>query len=115
MSEGDTKSKLYFYCEMCGKKVSSAKSLANHKRHVHNPVPTTCPACGVIFPNRHKGRDSIHLKNITKILAKILTKTITNFLSKNCNKQEGNGPLDLRAIGPMNHFRNVIRRRSTEQ
>ena len=37
--------------------------------------------------DRHQGGNSIHLKNITKILAKILTKTITNFLSKNCNKK----------------------------
>ena len=45
-----------------------------------------------IFSRRllNQGRDSIGLKNITKILPKIITKILRNFPSKNMIKKSGN-------------------------
>ena len=54
VTEVDAKSQIYFYCDICGKKVTSATGLATHKRDMHNPVPTTCPVCGLVFPSQYK-------------------------------------------------------------
>ena len=44
------------YCDICGKKASTAHNLATHKKNIHNPVPRPCSACGLVFPNYPKLR-----------------------------------------------------------
>ena len=56
ISEVDSKTKIYYYCDICGKKVTTATGLATHKKDIHNPVPVACSVCGLIFPNRPKLR-----------------------------------------------------------
>ena len=46
--------KLYYYCDICGKKSTTATGLSVHKREIHNPVPVPCNICGVIFQNTSK-------------------------------------------------------------
>ena len=54
VSEAEAKTRLYYYCDICGKKVSDQRNLALHKRNIHNPKPAACPVCAAIFPNRPK-------------------------------------------------------------
>ena len=54
VSEAEVKTRLYYYCDICGKKVTDQRNLALHKRNVHNPKPVACPVCALIFPNRPK-------------------------------------------------------------
>ena len=56
LGEEDAKSKIYYYCDICGKKVTTATGLATHKRDIHNPAPVTCSVCGLIFPSKPKLR-----------------------------------------------------------
>ena len=54
VSEAEAKTRLYYYCDICGKKVSDQRNLALHKRNIHNPKPAACPVCSEVFPNRPK-------------------------------------------------------------
>ena len=54
VSEVEANTKLYYYCDKCGKKMSSLSNLNTHKRFVHNTDPIACPVCSVIFPNPSK-------------------------------------------------------------
>ena len=54
VSEAEANARLYYYCDICGKKVSDQRNLALHKRNIHNPKPAACPVCAAIFPNRPK-------------------------------------------------------------
>ena len=56
ISEEDAKSKICYYCDICGKKLTTASGLAIHKRDIHNPVPVACSVCGLTFPSKPKLR-----------------------------------------------------------
>ena len=60
LTEAEAKTTLYFYCDICGKKITSRENLSRHKRTHEPPVPTDCPICKITLPT--KGQMKIHYK-----------------------------------------------------
>ena len=54
VSEAEAPTQLYYYCDICGRKVNSQDGLENHKKNMHYPTPVPCPACGKIFQGRKR-------------------------------------------------------------
>ena len=66
ISEAEAKTKLYYYCDVCGKKLNSRSNLDLHKKNVHNPTPAACPVCGIVFPNKPKMKRHYHKEHDPK-------------------------------------------------
>ena len=87
LSEAEAKTKLYHFCDVCGKKVSSRTNLDMHKRNMHNPIPVACPVCGVIFPNKPKMKRHYNKEHDPKQCELCEYKTINNAELKNHMKK----------------------------